>query len=210
MFIDFLSNLLYALNMKVFSQDNLAGVIKSLDKGDIIGVPTETVYGLAVRADNDEAIQKLLNLKHRNADSGKILSLMLPEVQHISRYAEFDGTARNVAQRFLPGELTIVLPKKYDFDHKYFDYFPTIGIRVPDHKYMLSLLNQVGALLVTSANPKGEAPCLTSQELRERMPEVDGVVTGESGGNLPSTVIDFSNPAKPEVLRQGGLLIVRY
>lgn len=184
--------------------------MKSLDKGEIVGVPTETVYGLAVRADNDDAIQKLLNLKHRHADSGKILSLMLPDVQHISRYAEFEGTARNVAQRFLPGELTIVLPKKNDFGHKYFDYFSTIGVRVPDHEYMLALLNKVGALLVTSANPKGEAPCLTSDELRERMPEVDGVVTGKSGGNLPSTVIDFSNTGEPAVLRQGGLLIVRY
>lgn len=196
--------------MKIFSQDNLTPVIKSLDQGHIIGVPTETVYGLAVRADNDAAIEKLLTLKHRQKDSGKILTLMLPEVQHISRYAQFEGTARNIAQRFLPGELTIVLPKKSDFNHTYFDYFPTIGIRIPDHTYMLRLLDKVGALLVTSANPRGEAPCLTSDELIERMPEIDGVVTGTSGGNLPSTVIDFSTPQEPAVLRQGGLLIVRY
>lgn len=196
--------------MKVFKQENLEGVMKALDQGDIIAVPTETVYGLAVRADNDDAIQKLLNLQHSSTDSVKVLSLMLPEVQHISRYAEFEGTARNVAQRFMPGELTIVLPKKADFDHKYFDYFSTVGIRIPDHEYMLTLLGKVGALLVTSAIPKDEDPCMTSDDIRERMPGVDAVVSGKAGGSIPSTVIEFSNDHEPAVLRQGGLLIVHY
>ncbi|MDR3297813.1 MAG: threonylcarbamoyl-AMP synthase [Candidatus Nomurabacteria bacterium] len=196
--------------MKIFSQENIKSVVKSLHEGHIVAVPTETVYGLAVHADNIQAIQKLLNLKHRNEDSGKILSLMLPEVNYITRYAALEGTARNVAQRYFPDELTLVLPKKPDFDHKYFDHFSSIGIRIPAHEYMLSLLREVGALLVTSANPKGEAPCLTSKAVIKRMPEVDTVVVGRSGGNLPSTVLDFTSPEEPVVLRQGGLLIVHY
>jgi L-threonylcarbamoyladenylate synthase len=196
--------------VNVILQDDIRAVVKALDKGAVVGVPTETVYGLAVRADDTAAIRKLLRIKDRHEDSGKVLSLMLPEVDHITRYAEMEERVRNLALRHFPGELTVVLPKKADFDHAYFDNFETIGVRVPAHEYMLGLLGEVGALLVTSANPRGEAPCVNSEELVERMPEIDAVVEGRSGGNLPSTVIDLTVPDEPVVLRQGGLLLVRY
>ena len=84
-----------------------------------------------------------------------------------------------------------------------------MGIRIPDHEYMLELLRESGPLLVTSANPRGEAPCRTSGELNRRMPGVDVIVRGECGGSIPSTVIDLTE-SEPRALRQGGLLIVHY
>ena len=191
-------------------QGDLDVAAKALASGQVVGVPTETVYGLAVRLDHFGAIRRLLKIKERQADGDKILSLMVSEVGQIGRYAELEKRAFNLALRHFPGELTMVLSKKFDFRHEYFDYFDTIGVRIPDHEYMLKLLNRTGALLVTSANSRGEAPCLTSGELSERMPEVDMVVKGRAGGNLPSTVLDFSDSEDPVVLRQGGLLIVRY
>ncbi len=181
----------------------------TLNKGGILGVPTETVYGLAVKSDNSEAIRKLLTLKERPVGSGKVLTMMLADVNDIERYALVDYEQISMARHYFPGELTIILPKRRSFKHPYFDSFSTIGIRIPAHDYMLQLLKETGPLLVTSANPRGERPCRTHKELKERMPSIDAVVQGKSGGNLPSTIVDWTDK-KPRVIRQGGLLIVRY
>lgn len=182
---------------------------ETLDKGGILGVPTETVYGLAVKSDNTNAIRKLLTLKERPVGSGKVLTMMVADVNEIPKYALINCSQLAMARHYFPGELTILFPKRRSFKHPYFDSFEKIGFRIPDHDYMLELLRETGPLLVTSANPRGEAPCRDYKELRKRMPSVDAVIQGKSGGNLPSTIIDWTGE-KPRVVRQGGLLIVRY
>ena len=195
--------------MKYVSQGYLEDAKQSLNRGDILAVPTETVYGLAVKADNTAAIRKLLELKNRQIGSGKILTIMLADVDDIKNYAVVNRKTMNLARHYFPGELTLILPKRRAFKHPYFDHFDTIGIRIPDHKYLLDLIRATGPLLVTSANPRGEAPCRSSKEVAERMPKVDTIVEGVSGGNIPSTVIDWTEE-EPVPVRQGGLLIVRY
>ena len=195
--------------MKYVSQGYLEDAKQSLNRGDILAVPTETVYGLAVKADNTAAIRKLLELKNRQIGSGKVLTMMLADVDDIKKYAVVNRKTMNLARHYFPGELTLILPKRRAFKHPYFDHFDTIGIRIPDHKYLLDLIRAAGPLLVTSANPRGEAPCRNSKEVAERMPEVDTIVEGVSGGNIPSTVIDWTEE-EPVPVRQGGLLIVRY
>ncbi len=195
--------------MRYVSQEDKQSAIKTLRKGGILGVPTETVYGLAVMADNTDAIKKLLNIKNRHIDSGKVLTTMVADVDDMKKFVEMDRTTTNLARRYFPGELTLILNQRKDWRHPYFDNFHTVGIRIPDHEYMLDLLRETGPLLVTSANPRGEAPCRTSRELNKRMPSVDMIVKGECGGGLPSTVIDMTTET-PRSLRQGGLLIVHY
>lgn len=195
--------------MKLISQDNIASATATLKKGGILAVPTETVYGLAVRLDNEPAILKLLTLKDRPIDSGKILTLMVPSVRDIPHYARIDRRRMAIANRYFPGELTIILEKNPNFEHVYFNNFDTVGIRIPANDYMLSLLRENGPLLVTSANPRGEAPCHNSREVMRRIKNIDGVIRGKSGGNLPSTIIDWTLD-EPRQIRAGGLLIVHY
>ena len=195
--------------MKVVEQKNHKAAIDTLNRGGILGVPTETVYGLAVKADNDQAIRKLLTLKDRQVGSGKILTMMVADVDQMCQYVYMTKDHQRIARHYFPGELTVILPKHRGFKHSYFNNFDTIGIRIPSHRYMLDLLKKTGPLLVTSANPRGEAPCLNSDELAMRLPDIDAVVKGVSGGNLPSTIIDFSTK-EPVVRRQGGLLVVKY
>ncbi len=195
--------------MRIIAQDDMEGAIATLNRGGVLAVPTETVYGLAVRLDNEPAILKLLTLKERPVDSGKILTMMLPSVKDIPKYAEIDRRHMNLARRYFPGELTLVLKKRPDFQHVYFNNFDTIGIRIPAHKYMLDLLKETGPLLVTSANPRGEVPCNHSREVETRMKSIDGVIRGHSGGSLPSTIINWADE-EPYQIRAGGLLIVRY
>ncbi|MCQ2570977.1 MAG: threonylcarbamoyl-AMP synthase [Candidatus Saccharibacteria bacterium] len=195
--------------MRSFSQEDRASAIATLNQGGILAVPTETVYGLAVRLDDEKAILKLLKLKDRQVGSGKILTIMLPSVNDIPNYAQVDRHHMNIARRHFPGELTLILKKHPEFRHVYFDNFDKVGIRIPAHKYMLDLLRATGPLLVTSANPRGEVPCLHSSEVHERLKSIDGIVHGSAGGSLPSTIIDWSEP-EPRQVRAGGLLIVRY
>ena len=195
--------------MRFVSDNDINAAKEALDKGAILGVPTETVYGLAVKADNTEAIKKLLNLKERPVGSGKVLTMMVADVDEMFKYAKMNRRVTNFARHYFPGELTMILPKSEAFEHPYFDKVQTIGIRIPQHRYMLDLLRETGPLLVTSANPRGEKPCYDSKELAKRMPSIDMIVNGKAGGSIPSTIIDFTSD-DPYPVRQGGLLIVRY
>jgi L-threonylcarbamoyladenylate synthase len=195
--------------MRLVSIEDRASAISILNQGGILAVPTETVYGLAVRLDNEPAILKLLTLKDRPVDSGKILTIMLPSIKDIPDFAEATRAHMNLARHYFPGELTLILKKNPRFRHVYFDNFDTVGIRIPDSDYMLELLRETGPLLVTSANPRGEAPCMHSREVQSRLKTIDGVIRGHAGGSLPSTIIDWSGD-EPRQLRAGGLMIIHY
>ena len=195
--------------MKQISQRDTAGATKILKDGGVVAVPTETVYGLAVALDSEKGIKKLLEIKERPVGSGKICSLMLPSVASIREFAKISTREYNLALRYFPGELTMIFNKLDSFKHSYFDNFDTIGIRIPAHKYMLSLLKKTGPLLVTSANPRGESACKSDSEVKKRLPKIDTVVRGKSGNSLPSTILDIRD-GEPKILRQGGLLIIHY
>ena len=178
-----------------------------LDQGKILAVPTETVYGLAVKFDHQSAITKLLNLKDRQAKADtKKLTLMLHSLIDIPKYIALTPVAKQIIITHFPGELTVVLPKNPSFKNPYFDNLSNIGIRIPNHPFMLDLLKNAGPLLVTSANRRGQPPCLDSDELISHMPAIDALVLGHSGNRPPSTVLDLTGPT-PKILRQGCLVV---
>ena len=195
--------------MRYVPQKNIGEIVRAIKNGKIVAVPTETVYGLAVKADDIKAINRLLVLKRREAGKGKRLTMMVPDVNDINKYAHLNRKSENLIRHFLPGELTVIIPKKRSFRNNYFDHFDDIGFRVPKHKFMLKLLKKTGPLLVTSANLKGEAPCMSGKEVKQRVPGVDVIVNGKAHGGLPTTVIDLCDDT-PVIKRQGGLLIVHY
>ena len=195
--------------MKRFTQRDKKEIAAVLKKGGILALPTETVYGLAVDLNNKSAINKLLELKKRPVTSGKVLTLMLPDISSLDRYVTPTRQMKNFARHYFPGELTMIMPKNQEFTHHYFDNFNNIGIRIPNYEPLLDLLKSYGPLLVTSANPRGEESCRDYKEVLRRLPQIDAVVEGKAGNSLPSTIIDFSQET-PKVVRQGGLLVVRY
>lgn len=150
-------------------------------------VPTETVEGYAVRLDDEQAIYDLMKLKDRNFDSGKIFTLVPESPQAILKYAIVSNSAKSLIKKYIPGELTLILPKNPTFHHFYYDHFSTIGIRIPDYAPFQKILSQTGPLILTSANPKGGTPKSIT-------------------GHQPSTIIDFTNKT-PKIIRQGNLII---
>ncbi len=195
--------------MKYVPQKNIGEIVRAIKSGKIVAVPTETVYGLAVKADDIKAINRLLVLKRREAGRGKRLTMMVSDVDDIKKYAHLNRRSENLTRHFLPGELTVIVPKKQNFRNNYFDHFDDIGFRIPKHKFKLKLLKKTGPLLVTSANLRGEAPCMSGKEVKHRVPGVDVIVNGKAHGGLPTTVIDLCGDA-PIIRRQGGLLIVHF
>ncbi len=151
-------------------------------------VPTETVEGYAVRLDDEPSIRKLMQLKDRDFNSGKIFTLVPESKAAIQKYAIVSLIAQKFIDQYIPGELTIILPKNPNFKHFYYDHFETIGIRIPDHPLFPELLKENGAIILTSANPKGGTPKSLT-------------------GHLPSTILDLTT-STPQIIRQGNLKVI--
>lgn len=180
-------------------------IAKRLKNGEVVALPTETVYGLAVALDSPSGLEKLISLKHREVGSGKVFTLVPASPEKIGSYAMLTGFTEKLIRKYFPGELTLILHKNPAFRHPYFDHFKTIGVRIPRHPLVREVLALSGPLLLTSANPRGEEPALSSQDVERVMPRVEAVVEGAAGGNPPSTVLDCTvNPAV--VVRQGKLV----
>lgn len=186
--------------MLIYKQNEINEINEALNKGAIIAVPTETVFGLAVKLNNKEAIENLNKLKERES---KPLSMMIYNKKDINKYCVVSDLSKKIINNFFPGKLTLVLSKNKDFKNTIFDTYNTIGIRIPNHKFMLDLLKVTGPLIVTSANNKGENPCLDSKEVINKL-KIDGVVEGESGKDKPSTVILIEDD-NIELLREGSI-----
>ncbi len=150
-------------------------------------VPTETVEGYAVALSSETGIRDLMRIKERGFDSGKVFTLVPESLESISKYVLVSDLAAKLIREYFPGELTLILPKNPSFKHFYYDHFDTIGIRIPDHPLFPELLKENGAIILTSANPKGGTPKSTT-------------------GHLPSTIVDLTGP-EPRILRQGNLII---
>ncbi|MBR0242807.1 Sua5/YciO/YrdC/YwlC family protein [Candidatus Saccharibacteria bacterium] len=153
----------------------------------ILTVPTETVEGYAVALDSESDIRELMKLKDRDFNSGKVFTLVPESKAAIKKYALIPTAAEPFIEKYLPGELTLILPKNPAFHHFYYDHFDTIGIRIPDYPPFQEIQKPLGALILTSANPRGGTPKSLT-------------------GHLPSTIIDFTGKT-PKILRQGNLKI---
>jgi L-threonylcarbamoyladenylate synthase len=178
----------------------VAGLLRA---GEVIGFPTDTVYGLAALATHDRAVRRVFELKGRPL--ARPLILMVAEPDGLTGWAEVDERARGYMRRWWPGPLTLVLracegvgpPLTSSGQPR------TIAARIPDHPVALALLTEVGEpLATTSANRSGEPPALTPLEsawVQGLGAVLDG---GRAPGEVPSTLLDVSGD-EPRILRPG-------
>lgn len=174
----------------------LAPAAAVLNSGGLVAFPTETVYGLAVRADREESVRRLLET--RGSPRDKVLTLHIADVDDVQRYV---GTVPHLAYRYIrefwPGPLTLVLPKGAG----------TVSLRHPANRIAQDLIRQAHAPIVApSANKAGQAPaCTAAQVMAVFRDAIDCVV---DGGPTPlgqtSTVVRILG-RKPEILREGAI-----
>lgn len=178
--------------------DELAGV---LGGGGVVGVPTDTVYGIACRPDDPAALARVYMVKRR--PEGMEVGLLAASAAQLEAVVEMPPVARRLASAFWPGGLSLVLRAVPGSGLAVPRAGATLMVRVPGHPLLRELLERTGPLAVTSANRHGEPACATAGEVSERLGgELDAVLDGGRGDGRGSTIIDCTEDP-PRVLRPG-------
>lgn len=185
------------------SVSRFASAVEALDRGDVIVLPTDTVYGLAARPELPGAVEAIFAIKRRAPDQP--LPVLGADSDALERVIVIDERAAKLAGEFWPGPLTLVLPRADAFPYDLGGQTAgTVAVRVPDFDATLQLLAATGPLAVTSANRSGAPPAVTVEEARAALgDEVSVFIDGGRVGGAPSTVFDLVNG--PRVLREGAL-----
>jgi L-threonylcarbamoyladenylate synthase len=182
----------------------------ALRAGEVVAIPTDTVYGLAAAIDRPDAIDRLYAIKGRPAE--KAIPVLIADIEDVHRLTpDFSAKAAQLAQSFWPGALTLVLPARPELPPGVTavsgDGMQTVAVRVPDNALARGIIAASGgALAVTSANRSGAAPAVEAREvngfgLAPPLLIVDG---GRAPGGVPSTIVAVAAEAI-EVLREGAI-----
>lgn len=181
---------------------------ETLKRGDLVAIPTETVYGLAANALNAAAVAKVYDLKQRPLDHPLIVHVATLESAK-ALVTSFPEKALHLAKRFWPGPLTLILPKSHLVPDITSGGLESVAIRVPNHPLTLDLISKTGfPLAAPSANPFGSisptCPEHVESSFGNRAPLIlDG---GQCKVGVESTIVSFLN-SEPCILRLGGLSI---
>jgi L-threonylcarbamoyladenylate synthase len=184
----------------------IARAAELLRAGGLVAIPTETVYGLAVRADDAAAVAALFAAKGRPADNPLIVHVA--DVDAVTAVAaDVTPLARALLARFTPGPLTVVLPARDDLPRATTGGLDTVAVRIPDHPVAGRLLAACGLpLAAPSANRSGRpSPTTAAHVLADLDGRIDAVIDGgPTRIGLESTVVDARGDV-PVVLREGAV-----
>ncbi len=193
------------MTIRIYKQHEAAALHQAIEhvrSGGILVFPTDTVYGLGCGLFSPAGILSLYQIKGR--ESEKAIAVLLADLEQMDQVAAaLNAGAFHLAERFLPGPLTLVVTKQPGIPRE-LSTLPTVGVRIPNHPFARALLRACGPMAVTSANLSGQ-PSATSvtevvQQLGDKVPlAIDG---GQSPGGQSSTVVDCTGDA-PVILREG-------
>ena len=185
---------------------NLRRLAAALRRGELVAIPTETVYGLAANALDGRACQRIFAAKQRPAYDPLIVHVL--DLRQAAKLAELTPQAIALAQRFWPGPLTRVLKKKKNVPDIVTAGRDTVALRSPIHPLARKLLRLTGLpLAAPSANPFAYLSPTTAEHVREGLGRrikhiLDG---GACRIGVESTIVSLRNPTKPRILRLGAI-----
>jgi tRNA threonylcarbamoyl adenosine modification protein (Sua5/YciO/YrdC/YwlC family) len=185
--------------------EGLTQAVRAIRRGDLVVLPTDTVYGIGADARRPDAVRALLAAKGRGRDMPPpVLVAHADDVGSLAR--PVSAQARLLMEAFWPGGLTVVLPVDPDLGWDLGDKAGTIAVRQPDHPVALELLGLTGPLAVSSANVTGRAPAVTAADAEAQLGGSVAVYLddGEAPGGVASTVVDATR-APFRILRQGAI-----
>jgi L-threonylcarbamoyladenylate synthase len=190
--------------LKLIDKAEMARAAELLRRGGLVAFPTETVYGLGADATNAVAVRRIFEVKHRPATSPLIVHADSEEMAR-EYAAEWPACASELAERFWPGPLTLVLPKKAIIPDEVTAGLGTVGLRVPAHPIALELIRTAGLpVAAPSANRFMQLSPTTAAHVRDSLG--DGVDLILDGGSTPvgieSTVLSLVG-GRPVLLRPG-------
>lgn len=178
--------------------------VRAIEGGEIVGLPTDTVYGLAIDPQSEKAVSKLYELKGR--PDGKPIGLLAASSEQAATIGIIAGVAGELAERYWPGALTLVVrPRVILPNWVSGEQALTVGIRVPDHDTAIAFLAETGPLAVTSANLSGGPETFDSGEASAVLGDRVAVyIEGFCPGGVASTVVDATGNDL-RVLREGAI-----
>jgi L-threonylcarbamoyladenylate synthase len=185
------------------SSAGVAAAARALRAGGVVAFPTDTVFGLAARADLPAAVRRISELKGRSP--AQPLILMAAGIEELDPYCELEQRARQLADRFWPGPLTLILPARPP--GLALGGAGTVGVRIPRHPLALELLAAAGPLATTSANRHGLAPVPDAAAAISEIPGLAGALSAAAEappGSEPSSILDLTREA-PTLVRRGPL-----
>lgn len=193
--------------IKLQQEGAIAEAVKVLRAGGVVMHPTETCYGFAVDVGNSDALAKLYKLKGR--DAAKPVSILVENLEIAKKYGEFSKKAFELAVKYWPGPLTLVVPRTANLPENFNKGQEFVGIRCSDHQFSRELVKSFGGpITTTSANFSGEPPLYEAEveSFGELTELIDLVVDGgEIPLNKPSTIVKVVGD-NVEVIRQGDLI----
>jgi L-threonylcarbamoyladenylate synthase len=198
--------------MRLVSADDpvaIEAAAEALSAGELVVVPTETVYGLT-SALTESALARLFEAKGRDAD--KTVTLLVASIEQVRSLVHLSEAAELLAERFWPGPLTLVLPLRpgaalpvavVGSD----EHGPTAGFRLPDHPLPRALAERLGPLPLSSANRSGRPAAADAAAAAVDLGESVALVLdgGPAGAGIPSTVVRLSPEGHITVLREGAV-----
>jgi len=198
------------LNTIVFHPESDPNAVRDaaaiLRRGGLLGIPTETVYGLGADALNEDAVSRIFLAKGRPQDNPLIIHV--PDASWLERYCRsVPPAAYQLAERFWPGPLTMILPRRDIVPLQTTGGLETVGVRCPNHPVTLAIIEAAGVpIAAPSGNTSGRPSPTTAPHMIEDMDgRIDGIVDGgPCTVGVESTIIDLT-VTPPRLLRPGGL-----
>jgi L-threonylcarbamoyladenylate synthase len=188
-----------------FKASYVDDAITLLQKGEVIAFPTDTLYGVGVDIDNEEAVKKLYEIKERPPELPLIL-LGASKEDLLPYVLDWTPLAEKLSEEFWPGGLTIILKKSFKVPDYVVSNMDTVGIRVPNHPVILKILEEYGKPIATSsANTSGNASSCTGRHVAEELYNTELALlldAGKTPESEQSTLIDLSGD-EPVILREG-------
>jgi len=193
---------------KFFSLNNpqsLPKAMEILQAGGLIAFPTDTVYGIGALYNNEDAIEKIYQVKVRSKI--KAIPILISDTNQLTLITSIiSPNTHRIINEFWPGPLTLILPIQPNLPGILSDGV-TIGIRVPDHDLVRELIRVTGPLAVTSANLSGKSSALTADDVMNQLEDKIDLIL--DGGRVPggkaSTVLNCIDD-KMKILREGPIL----
>lgn len=178
----------------------------AVQRGEVIVVPTDTVYGVGADAFQPEAVAAVLAAKGRDRQMPP--PVLIPDLRTVDGLArDIPAAARTLMEAYWPGPLTVIVLAQPSLMWDLGETHGTVALRVPDHPAALALLSRTGPLAVTSANLTGQPPATTAADAEVQLGASVAVYldAGESPGGAASTIVDATSPSGLTVVREGAL-----
>lgn len=186
------------------AERDVARIVEVLERDGVVVCPTGGVYALCCSLRQPRAVARLQSMCGKSAGE---LSVIFADLASAAEYCRIDNAAFRVLKRNLPGQFTFILPASSRIPDRVMAKRRTVGVRIPDNGVVRAIVTALGAPLLSASvhSPEDEEEYATDPSLIEERygREVDAVVDGGAGRNVPTTVVDLTG-GEPEIVREGG------